>query len=68
MEMMADSPFDSRVIVDYLSVNPVSRLIPEAKIRAAHHGKTLGEGAGADGIRDAAASVFLERKRDEKPG
>jgi glutathione S-transferase len=57
------SLFDSRVIVDYLdSVNPVSRLIPEANRRRIMVKRWE---ALADGICDAAASVFLERKRDE---
>jgi glutathione S-transferase len=56
------SLFDSRVIVDYLdSVNPVSRLIPEASRRRIMVKRWE---ALADGICDAAAAVFLERKRD----
>jgi glutathione S-transferase len=56
------SLFDSRVIVDYLdSVNPVSRLIPEASRRRVMVKRWE---ALADGICDAAAAIFLERKRD----
>ncbi|SFW12007.1 glutathione S-transferase [Nitrosovibrio sp. Nv17] len=55
------SLFDSRVIVEYLdSVNPVSRLIPEPN----RHRITVKRWeALADGICDAAAAVFLERRR-----
>lgn len=53
--------FDSRVIVEYLdSVNPVSRLIPESN---RHRIIVKRWEALADGICDAAAAVFLERKR-----
>ena len=53
--------FDSRVIVEYLdSVNPVSRLIPESN---RHRIMVKRWEALADGICDAAATVFLERKR-----
>jgi glutathione S-transferase len=53
--------FDSRVIVEYLdTVSPVSRLIPEPSRQriAVKRWEAL-----ADGICDAAAAVFLERKR-----
>jgi glutathione S-transferase len=57
------SLFDSRVIVDYLdSINPVSRLIPEASRRRIMVKRWE---ALADGVCDAAAAIFLERKRDE---
>ncbi len=53
--------FDSRVIVEYLdSVNPVSRLIPEPNRRRIMVKRWE---ALADGICDAAAAIFLERKR-----
>jgi len=56
------SLFDSRVIVDYLdSMSPVSRLIPEAGRRRIMVKRWE---ALADGICDAAAAIFLERKRD----
>lgn len=55
--------FDSRVIVEYLdSISPVGHLIPtdpRARI-AARRCEAL-----ADGICDAAALVFMERKRPE---
>jgi len=53
--------FDSRVIVEYLdNVSPVSRLIPEPN----RHRITVKRWeALADGISDAAATIFLERKR-----
>jgi glutathione S-transferase len=55
--------YDSRVIVEYLdSISPVGRLIPtdpRARI-AVRRCEAL-----ADGISDAAASVFIERKRPE---
>lgn len=53
--------FDSRVIVEYFdSMSPVSRLIPEnGRPRVAvKRWEAL-----ADGISDAAATIFLERKR-----
>jgi glutathione S-transferase len=53
--------FDSRVIVEYLdSTNPVGHLIPkDARPRiAVRRWEAL-----ADGIADAAALIFLERKR-----
>jgi glutathione S-transferase len=57
------SLFDSRVIVEYLdSVNPVSRLIPESNRRRLMVKRWE---ALADGVCDAAAAVFLERKRKE---
>jgi glutathione S-transferase len=53
--------FDSRVIVEYLdSVNPVSRLIPEPNRRRIMVKRWE---ALSDGICDAAAAMFLERKR-----
>ncbi|MDN5752830.1 MAG: glutathione S-transferase [Nitrosospira sp.] len=55
--------FDSRVIVEYLdSVNPVSRLIPESNRRRIMVKRWE---ALADGICDAAATIFLERKRHD---
>lgn len=55
--------FDSRVIVEYLdSVSPVSRLIPDSN---RHRLLVKRWEALADGICDAAALVFLERKRPE---
>jgi glutathione S-transferase len=57
------SLFDSRVIVEYLdSVNPVSRLIPEPSRQRIMVKRWE---ALADGICDAAAVVFLERKRPD---
>lgn len=56
--------YDSRVIVEYLdSVSPVSRLIPEPTRQriAVKRWEAL-----ADGICDAAAAIFLERKRPPK--
>ena len=53
--------FDSRVIVEYLdSITPVSRLIPEPNRRRIMVKRWE---ALADGICDAAAAIFLERKR-----
>jgi len=55
--------FDSRVIVEYLdTLTPVSRLIPEdARPRTSvKRWEAL-----ADGICDAAATIFLEKKRPE---
>ena len=55
--------YDSRVIVEYVdSISPVSRLIPESGRQRlmVKRWEVL-----ADGICDAAAAVFLERKRDE---
>ena len=57
------SLFDSRVIVEYLdTVSPVSRLIPESNRRRiiVRRWEAL-----SDGICDAAAAIFLERKRAE---
>lgn len=55
------SLFDSRVIVEYLDcVNPVSRLIPESNRRRIMVKRWE---ALADGICDAAAATFLERRR-----
>ena len=53
--------FDSRVIVEYLdAMSPVSRLIPEPSRQriAVKRWEAL-----ADGICDAAGTIFLERKR-----
>ena len=56
--------FDSRVIVEYLdTLTPVSRLIPE-DTRPRTQVKRWE--ALADGVCDAAASVFLERKRPQE--
>ena len=56
--------FDSRVIVEYLdTLTPVSRLIPE-ETRPRTQVKRWE--ALADGICDAAATVFLERKRPQE--
>lgn len=63
--MMDDgtSLFDSRVIVEYLdSISPVSRLIPESNRRRLMVKRWE---ALSDGICDAAAAMFLERKRPE---
>ncbi|MBA4142336.1 MAG: glutathione S-transferase [Nitrosospira sp.] len=57
------SLFDSRVIVEYLDgINPVSRLIPESNRRRliVKRWEAL-----SDGICDAAAATFLERRRPE---
>ena len=55
--------FDSRVIVEYLdNVTPVGRLIPEATRPRVHVRRWE---ALADGVADAAAAIFLERKRPE---
>ena len=55
--------FDSRVIVDYLdSANPVSRLMPEFNRERSMVKRWE---ALADGISDAATTIFLERKRPE---
>ncbi len=55
------SVFDSRVIVEYLDhISPVGHLIPaEPKIRM----MVRGVEALADGVTDAAVTVYLERKR-----
>lgn len=56
--------FDSRVIVEYLdTVTPVSRLIP-----AGNRERTLVKRweALGDGVCEAAANIFLERKRPAK--
>lgn len=56
--------FDSRVIVEYLdTLTPVSRLIPE-ETRPRTQVKRWE--ALADGVCDAAATVFLERKRPQE--
>lgn len=56
--------FDSRVIVEYLdTVSPVGRLIPEGNRQRIVIKKWE---ALADGICDAAAAAFLERKRPAK--
>ena len=53
--------YDSKVIVDYLdSANPVSRLIPEFNRERSMVKRWE---ALADGICDAASTIFLERKR-----
>jgi glutathione S-transferase len=55
--------FDSRVIVEYLdNVTPVGRLIPEETRPRVHVRRWE---ALADGVADAAAAIFLERKRPE---
>jgi glutathione S-transferase len=55
------SLFDSRVIVEYLDcINPVSRLIPEPNRKRIMVKRWE---ALADGICDAAAAIFLERRR-----
>lgn len=55
--------YDSRVIVDYLdSANPVSRLMPEFNRERSMVKRWE---ALADGISDAATTIFLERKRPE---
>ncbi len=53
--------YDSRVIVEYLdTVSPVSRLIPEPNRQRIQVRRWE---ALADGICDAVAAIFLERKR-----
>lgn len=55
--------FDSRVIAEYLdNISPVTQLIPKdtRQAMAVKRWEAL-----ADGICDAAASIFLERKRPE---
>lgn len=55
--------YDSRVIVDYLdSANPVSRLIPEFNRERSMVKRWE---ALADGICDAAATIYLERMRPD---
>ncbi len=55
--------FDSRVIVEYLdSAYPLSRLIPESNRDRIMVKRWE---ALADGISDAAATIFLERKRPD---
>jgi glutathione S-transferase len=55
--------YDSRVIVDYLdSANPVSRLMPEFNRERSMVKRWE---ALADGICDAASTIFLERKRPD---
>ena len=55
--------YDSRVIVDYIdSANPVSRLMPEFNRERSMVKRWE---ALADGISDAATTIFLERKRPE---
>lgn len=55
--------FDSRVIVEYLdALTPVSHLIPEDNRRRIQVKRWE---ALADGVCDAAATIFLERKRPE---
>ncbi|HSF47672.1 MAG TPA: glutathione S-transferase N-terminal domain-containing protein [Burkholderiales bacterium] len=54
--------FDSRVIVEYLDhVSPVNKLIPETNRQRIQVKRWE---ALADGVCDAASTVFLERKRD----
>ncbi len=53
--------YDSRVIVEYLdNISPVSRLIPESN---RHRIMIKRWEVLADGISDAAATIFLERNR-----
>ncbi|KAB2844770.1 MAG: glutathione S-transferase [Burkholderiales bacterium] len=53
--------YDSRVIVEYLdTVSPVSRLIPEGNRQRIQVRRWE---ALADGVCDAVAAIFLERKR-----
>lgn len=53
--------YDSRVIVEYLdNISPVSRLIPESN---RHRIMVKRWEVLADGVSDAAATIFLERKR-----
>ncbi len=53
--------YDSRVIVEYLdNISPVSRLIPESN---RHRIMVKRWEVLADGISDAATTIFLERKR-----
>ncbi|MDK2124762.1 glutathione S-transferase [Parachitinimonas caeni] len=55
------SLFDSRVIVEYLdSISPVSRLIPQDNRQAVNVKRWE---ALADGIEEAAANIFIEKKR-----
>ncbi len=55
--------FDSRVIAEYLdTLTPVTRLIPEDSRQRVQVKRWE---ALADGVCDAAAAVFLERKRPE---
>lgn len=55
--------FDSRVIVEYIdSVAPNNKLMPESNRERAEVKRW---GAVADGVCDAAALIFLERKRPE---
>lgn len=56
-----DALYDSRVIAEYLETLPVPRLVPTdsaARIRVKRWE------ALADGISDAAAAIFIERKRE----
>lgn len=56
--------FDSRVIVEYIdSVAPNNKLMPESNRERAEVKRWC---AVADGICDAAALIFLERKRPQK--
>ncbi len=56
--------FDSRVIVEYIdSVAPNNKLMPESNRERAEVKRW---GAVADGICDAAATIFLERKRPQE--
>lgn len=55
--------YDSRVIVEYVdTLSPVSRLIPDGNREKIQVKRWE---ALADGVCDAAATIFLEKKRDE---
>jgi glutathione S-transferase len=57
-----ESLYDSRVIVEYLEqVSPVNRLIPQEGSTPIFVRKIE---ALAEGVTDAAAAIYLERKRD----
>lgn len=59
-----NSLFDSSVIVDYLdAISPVTQLMPKDRRQAVQVRRWE---ALADGISDAAATIFLERKRPAK--
>lgn len=56
-----EAVYDSRVIVEYLDMaSPVSRLIPEESRQRIYVRRWE---ALADGVAEAAATIFLERKR-----
>jgi glutathione S-transferase len=60
----ASTLFDSRVIVEYLdSMTPVGRLIPDENRPRIHVRRWE---ALADGVADAAAAIFIEKKRPEE--